>query len=148
MLRLSADVVKEMLRWAGEYPTVEVTGMVIEHGGSGLQRVRPMQNIAKDPSKYYAWDIREMGQVFKSMDRTGEWPIAIYHSHPGGKPDPSETDMQGAVMEGMHYLILYPCRDDMGGPDCWHVSAWECLEPGILVKAPCDMEGDRHVVSS
>ncbi len=129
MLKLSKDTVITLLRWAERHPTIEVTGVVVAHDITGEQRIQPMRNIAKDPARYYAWDPAEMVGVWASMDDNQEHPLAIYHSHPGGKPDPSESDMEGALMENVHYLILYP--DASLG--IWRISAWECLGLGLLV---------------
>jgi proteasome lid subunit RPN8/RPN11 len=139
MLELRKDAVVDILRWAERYPTIEVTGMVA--AGPTWQRVHPMSNIAREPTRYYEWSPAEMVQAYARMDVSDEQPIAFYHSHPSGKPDPSERDMEGALHVGMHYLIAYPwTREDMvlpGEPNqpVWRLSTWECIEQGILVEA-------------
>lgn len=134
MLRLTVTSTRHVLKWAMDHPLVEVTGMVVEDA-SGAQRVQPMQNVAGDPTKYYAWDTTEMRQVFRRMDSLQERPVAIYHSHPGGKSDPSEADMQGALMQGMYYLIAYPDSTLPVPEVVWRLSTWECIEPGILLES-------------
>jgi proteasome lid subunit RPN8/RPN11 len=134
MLKLHKNTVLTIFRWASKYPTIEVTGLVAR--GKERQRVQPMQNIARDPAHHYEWDPQEMAEAWDRMDRRGEEPMAFYHSHPSGKSDPSERDMEGALHVGMYYLIAYPVFTG-GRPDAasWLLSAWECIEMGILVEA-------------
>lgn len=132
MLTLTNAVLHEITEWAKQHPDIEVTGF-IARGPEGL-RVQPMQNIHPNPHAYYEWSPGEMMERWAHMDACAEEPLVYYHSHPRGLPSPSEEDMRGALTAGIYHLIVYPCRDDMGGADCWHVSAWECVTPGILVK--------------
>jgi len=117
-----------IIEWAMRFPHVEVCGMVASTG-----RVIPMRNESAMPTSQYQWGVQEMREQFSEMDRRGEEPIAFYHSHPNGKPDPSEVDMVGALNAGMVYLIAYQ------GEAGWTLSAWLCLEPGILVGEPLDV---------
>ena len=136
MLILRDAVVKEMTEIAARHPQVEVTGFVAE-GPTGEQRVQQMRNVSPYPDKYYDWDAVQMMEEYVRLDARNEQPILIYHSHPKGKPDPSETDMLGALHLGMHYGILYPNVTEMySGPDRWELSTWECIDMGILLHAP------------
>jgi len=145
-MQLSKAAVAEILRWAERYPRVEVCGLVWR--SEGRYTVRPLSNVHSEPAKYYRTDPRDVRQAFAAMDREGGEPVAWYHSHPGGKPDPSETDMQGAMDTEMHYLIAYPEMHSVfsgGGSEpirtdrVWQLSVWECLEPGILVGAEMEV---------
>lgn len=147
MLRLQQATVATILRLAGEYPTIEVCGFVWASGdwpGDGeLQHVVPLRNTHPEPSRYYSVDAIEMTEAYRVMERAAGEPLAFYHSHPGGKPDPSEQDMLGALNTGMHYLIAYPwvpefAKDQAAfhgaeGP-IWRLSAWECIGMQILVE--------------
>lgn len=134
MLVLTKDNVATILRWAESHPTIEVTGLVAE--GPHGQRVQPMKNIARRPEAYYEWDPKEMVTAWALMDDLREEPLAYYHSHPNGRPDPSERDMEGALHEGIYHLIVYPLADPARYPEpIWRLSAWECIEPGILMES-------------
>lgn len=138
MLRLQKATVVEILRWAQSYPAIEVCGFLWAVGDR--QVVVPLRNTHPDPARYYSVDERELTEAYRLMDRRGGEPLAFYHSHPGGKPDPSEQDMLGALNTGLHYLIAYPwMRDDVvlpGEPDLpvWRLSVWECIGMQILVE--------------
>lgn len=141
MLRLQQATVIEVLRWAQAHPTLEVCGFVWCLGEQ--QVVNPLRNTHPDPTRYYSVDARELAEVYRVMDQRGGEPLAFYHSHPGGKPDPSEQDMLGAMNVGMHYLIVYPWEPQFSkdqaafhgaeGP-IWRLSAWECIGMQILVE--------------
>jgi desampylase len=126
VLLLNKATVRQLIGWASRDPETEVCGMV--WGLQGSQVVEPLANVHPQPEKYYRTAPKDVKEAFDSMDRFGGEPIAWYHSHPGGKPDPSEEDMAGAMNPGMHYLILYP---DAGQ---WLLSAWECTESGVLLR--------------
>jgi proteasome lid subunit RPN8/RPN11 len=145
-MKITEQAQREILAHAANYPDVEVTGYVCEKtfpGSAVAQWTRQMTNMSNTPESEYAWGVREMKDEWADMDRLHRRPIAIYHSHPGGKPDPSETDMKNAMQPGMFYLIAYPesidCRTGGGElirrDKMWCLTAWECLELGVLVQA-------------
>lgn len=126
MLTVFRTVYAQMIRHAKSSPGLETTGFIT--GGEGEQTFVPITNIHKEPSKYYAWGTEETRHAFMMMDARGHKPLAFYHSHPNGKPEPSETDMAGAYFQGAHYLIALPASSQQ-----WRATAWLCIEPGILV---------------
>lgn len=134
MLQLSkAGVLDPIMGLARRYPHIEVTGLVAQRADGGM-RVIPMQNIAKDPTAYYEWEPKEMAEVWSRMDANGEEPVMVYHSHPGGRPHPSERDMEGALFVGLHHLIVY-----LHASGEWSYTSWECIEYGILVGAELEI---------
>jgi desampylase len=142
MLRLTTDAYDQLIRAGASAPHEEVCGLV--WGNRDGQRVVPLRNTHPDPSKYYSVEAGDLQRAYEAMDHAGGEPLAFYHSHPSGRSDPSETDMQGAFNVGMYYLILYPETQDLmarqyvvkvGMVTTWKMSAWECIEPGILVAA-------------
>lgn len=145
MLRLQKATVVEILRWASSSPDVEVCGLVwaTERG----QTVHPLKNVHPEPATYYRTAPKDVRDAFTAMDEQGGEPLAWYHSHPGGKPDPSEEDMAGAFNVGMHYLIAYPWNRAVvepmlpGEPEdrVWRLSTWECLEIGMLLQTDCEV---------
>lgn len=132
MLTLQKAAVAEILRWASQHPGVEVCGLVYR-SGAGRDTVLPLRNVHPQPEKYYRTDHQDVRQAFAVMDDEGGELLAWYHSHPGGKPDPSEEDMLGAMNVGAHYLIAYPWI----GHDVstWRLSTWECIAPQVLVES-------------
>lgn len=142
MLRLNRSTVQALIREAAAQPDREVCGLVWGSEGLRAQTVHPLPNVHPDPTKYYRTAPVDVREAYDLMDLDRGYPLAWYHSHPGGKPDPSEEDSLGAMQTGMHYLILYPETVVLyvGGVQAgqvteWRLTAWECLSPGVLVQA-------------
>jgi proteasome lid subunit RPN8/RPN11 len=143
MLRLNKSTVQALIREAAAQPQQEVCGLVWANEGLRAQTVHPLPNIHPEPTKYYRTAPRDVRRAFDMMDEQGGKPLAWYHSHPGGKSDPSEEDMRGAFNTGMYYLIVYPEFTDItaglgqviGRAAQWQLSAWECVDTGVLVSA-------------
>lgn len=134
MFRISKQALARITLHAKENADLEVVGLVTEHA-NGRQSVFPLRNAHKDPVNYYEVDPAELMTTYRRMEDLEHLPVAFYHSHPKGSPSPSETDMQGALNGGMHYLIAYPAES------AWMVSAWECIETQILVSAEMQVVG-------
>lgn len=135
MLKLNGSTVMVILREAEMHPDREVCGLVWNNSGIRAQTVCPLPNVHPEPDKYYRTAPKDVRAAFDNMDEEGGSPLAWYHSHPSGKPDPSEEDMRGAFNTGMYYLIAYPWTPPTGQPVMWRLSAWECLDMGILVES-------------
>jgi proteasome lid subunit RPN8/RPN11 len=143
VLRLNKSTVTVLIREAAAEPDREVCGLVWASEGLRAQTVRPLPNVHPEPSKYYRTAPKDVRDAYRAMDEDLGEPLAWYHSHPGGKPDPSEEDMLGAMAVGMHYLIVYPEREVLTSENSprklslvrWNVSAWECISTGVLVQA-------------
>lgn len=142
MLRLQKATLAAVKAYAEAEHDREVCGLVWATG-AGVQTVHPLPNVHSDPVHYYRTAPKDVRHAFDLMDREGAEPLAWYHSHPGGKADPSEEDSLGAFNIGMHYLIAYPEKARLLAGDgtflnehrMWEVSAWECLDAGVLVQA-------------
>lgn len=138
MIILTKNVHDILLRWASKYPSIEVCGMVWQHNNGTHQTAWPLRNIHSQPDRYYAIYHKELQGAYERMDAADATLLAFYHSHPGGKPDPSEADMEGALNVGIHYLILYPevvaSEPALPAKSLWRVSAWDCIEMGILLQ--------------
>jgi proteasome lid subunit RPN8/RPN11 len=139
-MQLSQHTAENILRLCAEQPTVEVTGFVSRSKEGSDELVVPMANTSSTPATDYVWSPPEMMARYHEMDARGHLPVAMYHSHPGGKSDPSEVDMTTAFQEDMVYLIAYPAYIHHHDDDpTWKLSAWLCVEQGVLVGEPLDL---------
>lgn len=130
MLELTENTIKELFRLAQENAEEEVCGFIWRQGYFPFTVVHPLKNIHREPDKFYEVGTKDLREAYRAMDKAHGLPVGFYHSHPGGKPEPSEVDMQGAMNPGLHYVIIY--RDGLLG---WWLSAWYCTEPGILLSS-------------
>jgi proteasome lid subunit RPN8/RPN11 len=71
--------------------------------------------------------------ALKTARANGHAIIGCYHSHPGGAPQPSETDLSGAGEENFLWLIAalaHPGAPILFGSFVYRVAAFEPVEPG------------------
>jgi proteasome lid subunit RPN8/RPN11 len=61
----------------------------------------PLTNLAANPNTFIA----DPAEVAKALARYGE-PMAIFHSHPGGSPNPSEDDLRLASYYNSSIIII------------------------------------------
>lgn len=126
MPELSEVAKREIIQWAREFPNIEVCGMVWAR--DDVQTVWGLRNVHPEPTKYWRVAPADLREAYRIMDDTSGSPIAFYHSHPSGRRDPSEEDMQGALNVGLLYVIAYPVGLE------WELSEWECIAPQVLVE--------------
>jgi proteasome lid subunit RPN8/RPN11 len=83
----------------------EACGLVIGTGNDS-KLVVPVTNILHSPVKF-RMDPQEELNAFYLAEQNGWDILAIYHSHPQGKGEPSPTDMAELSFPGTIYLIWY-----------------------------------------
>lgn len=105
-LVITAPVVDRIVEHCRREWPLEACGMVAGLKSNRLpMRVVEMYNDEQSVC-YYAFEAGEQLFEYGEMDRRGEDPIVIYHSHTHGEPVPSETDIQLAGEPDAHYLIV------------------------------------------
>ena len=77
-------------------------------------RFIPMLNAERSPT-FYRFDPSEQLQLYKDMDRRGEEPVIIYHSHTATEAYPSRTDVSYASEPNAHYVLV--STRDAGQPE-------------------------------
>ena len=66
-------------------------------GVDGLLCARlPAENVAADPEHYYEISPYDQYSIRRKMRNNGCDFVAVYHSHPHGKAEPSTTDLRFA----------------------------------------------------
>ena len=103
----------------------EACGFVMENGD-----IIEIRNVAVNRMRQFRMDCQEM--VEKLIDRD-DFITAVWHTHPGGNPNPSVKDLEsiscGAIQRNWLYLIVtstgvhpyYPnnyVAEDLSG---WHI---------------------------
>ena len=95
-------------------------------------QVYTITNALHSPTAY-RMDAQEQITAFLEMEKNGQELLAIYHSHPTGPSEPSETDRVEFAYPGVITLIWYPGSTD-----------WECraywIEQGRFSKADWKLE--------
>ena len=84
----------------------EACGLLAGEGGV-VRRVYPVENVLHNPREYQM-DPKRQVEVMLEIEGAG-WELSgIYHSHPGGPPVPSPTDVAQAYYPDSIYVILAP----------------------------------------
>ena len=117
-----AEQLRDLARHASP---LECVGVLAGPEGNRVSVVHPLSNIAKNPTREYIGDPRDLVRVIKSLRSQGLELTAIYHSHPNGPAEPSRTDLAQAAWE-LPYVII----DAKAGT----IRAWNLLEGGREVR--------------
>jgi proteasome lid subunit RPN8/RPN11 len=92
----------------------ECCGLIegVRDGGSfHVSALHPARNLA-DAAERFEIDPADHIAASKRARANGRGIIGCYHSHPGGKPMPSATDLAGADEE--NFLWLIEARGELG----------------------------------
>lgn len=77
-----------------------------------------MPNIADDPARNFLIDPQPQIDLLRRLRGAEHAVIGCFHSHPGGRAEPSTTDLERAVDDGFIWLIAG------GGPDDFSFNAY------------------------
>jgi desampylase len=91
-------------------PTEECCGLLAGREGV-ITDVFPATNVAPDPATGYEIDPRETVRMMREFREQKLEFLAIYHSHPNGKNEPSPRDIELAYYSEAIYFIVSPAAD-------------------------------------
>ena len=114
-VRLSPELVEQMLEHARRDHPDEACGVITGADYSTPSRFIPMVNAARSPT-FYEFDSADLLQLYREMDDRDEVPAAIYHSHTATEAYPSRTDVAYASEPDAHYVLVSTseCGNDEG----------------------------------
>jgi [CysO sulfur-carrier protein]-S-L-cysteine hydrolase len=110
-MRISEELLGEVIAHALEDPGNEVCGVVAiegDGGGDGVRasRVYRARNVHASPMKFEI-DPKELLDLHNAIEDEGGELGAIYHSHVRSKPYPSQTDLNFAAnWPGVEWIIV------------------------------------------
>ena len=106
MLVLHRKLSEFIIHQAQEDHPIETCGIVAGPAGFDTPtRIIPMYNMAQSED-FFQFESKQQLEIWKEMERNGEEPVVIYHSHTSTQAYPSLTDIQHASEPGTHYLIV------------------------------------------
>lgn len=106
MLIIHSNLVEAMVSHAKAQHPVEACGVVAGSEESRVpQRFIPMQNMAQSET-FFQFSSQEQLKVWDEMEKNGEEPVVIYHSHTNSYAYPSLEDIQYASESNAHYVII------------------------------------------
>ncbi len=106
MLVINTKLVQAMIAQASKDHPIETCGIIAGKESSNTpSRLIPMRNTARS-ADFFQFDPKQQLQVWREMDKRGEQPIVIYHSHTDSQAYPSREDIQLATEPQAHYVII------------------------------------------
>ena len=122
MFSITQEMLSQLIDDAKAGYPLEVCGLIAGVDGRALD-LWPLRNVDPTPRVRYALDPYEQRTAFETIEGRGWELLGIYHSHPGGPPHPSASDIAESFYPEAVYVILSLARRDQ--PD---VSAWRIAE--------------------
>lgn len=104
----------ELVAQARREPYLECCGMLAGRDGV-ITHAFPAANVSVEPARNYEIAPKEIVRLMRDFRTAGLEFLGIYHSHPNGKNEPSERDIQLAYYSEEAYFIVSP-RDDSSQP--------------------------------
>lgn len=134
-LRLSHEQIKQIMGEALSASPDEACGMI---GGLGIdaKRIVPITNVAEQAHYHYLMDGTEQLKALKAFDAQDlDW-LAVYHSHPMGKPHPSQEDVREAMLNTPNLIhVIIGLKDQQQRLQAWHIHDGLVDEVELLVGA-------------
>jgi proteasome lid subunit RPN8/RPN11 len=117
VLRISHEVIAEMIAHAHEEAPRECCGLLIGKGDSVDRSVRAT-NLEPRPTRYLI-DARDHFAAIRAARSEGREVLGAYHSHPASAPEPSPTDIAEANSgSDFVYVIVSPVNDEVRAYRC------------------------------
>ena len=104
MLRISAEVLNEIITHAWQDAPIEACGYLAEKGGV-VDRVFRLTN-ADASTDHYSLVPAEQFAAVREMRSTGHRLCGVYHSHPASPARMSEEDLRLAADPTLAYVIV------------------------------------------
>jgi proteasome lid subunit RPN8/RPN11 len=138
-LRLTQKQWSQMTAHVSALAPEEACGLLGGEGGR-VRAVYPVENALHSP---LAYTMEPQAQVETMMEIEEEgWDlVAIFHSHPGGPPVPSDTDVRQAYYPESLTIILSP-----GEAGAWQARAFQ-IDGGRVVEAEIVVEPDGGIIA-
>lgn len=109
-IRVLHDAWADLLECGRHEPARECCGLLAGRDGV-ITHVFPAANVAAEPATGYEIAPRQIVDMMREFRARKLEFLGIYHSHPNGKNEPSERDVELAYYSEAIYLIISPQSD-------------------------------------
>ena len=104
-IQIHAAVLQSLIDHARQNPRVECCGFLAGRDGI-ISCAFPAENIAANPATSYEVATKEIVRAMREIRAAGLEMSGIYHSHPNGRGEPSETDIATVGYPDVAYFII------------------------------------------
>ena len=104
-IRVTRAVMKALLSHAARAAPAECCGILLGHDAL-IEEARPTANVAADPLRRFEIDPQALVDAHRAARAGGPQVVGYFHSHPGGRPEPSAVDRASAAGDGMVWAIV------------------------------------------
>ena len=104
-IQIEGDVLQSLIDHARRNPRVECCGFLAGREGI-ITHAFPAENIAANRATSYEVATKEIVQVIREIRAASLEMLGIYHSHPNGRGEPSETDIATVGYPEVAYFII------------------------------------------
>lgn len=130
VLVIRRDLVDAMVAHARRDHPDEACGVIAGAEGTDRpERLVEMTNAERSPT-FYRFDSMEQLRLHREMERAGEVPVVIYHSHTATEAYPSRTDVSIAQEPDAHY-VLVSTRD----PETYELRSFRIVDGEVTEEA-------------
>lgn len=130
VLVIRRDLVDAMVAHARRDHPDEACGVIAGAEGTDRpERLVEMTNAERSPT-FYRFDSMEQLRLHREMERAGEVPVIIYHSHTATEAYPSRTDVSIAQEPDAHY-VLVSTRD----PETYELRSFRIVDGEVTEEA-------------
>jgi proteasome lid subunit RPN8/RPN11 len=114
-IRVSRDILVGILDHARQDPHHECCGLLGGRDGM-ITQIFPAVNSAKNTATSYEIAPEQLFQLMREMRAAGLRLMGIYHSHPNGKNEPSQRDVERGYYPDVAYFIVSPSASQGHAP--------------------------------
>jgi [CysO sulfur-carrier protein]-S-L-cysteine hydrolase len=133
MLKMSVSQLDQITLYAASASPLEVCGLMAGINNS-VQLIYPIVNVAPDPEGAFLMERREQIRAMLQIDRMHLDLLAIYHSHPPGRPAwPSATDIAEATYPDVVSIILARAADGAWSPGAFKMRDGRVFESTLQI---------------
>lgn len=115
---------------------LECCGALVGRYGEGWNRVErliPLPNVAASAERRYEMDPAGLLSLHRRSQDEGLEILGYYHSHPEGRPAPSETD-RAAAWPNLSYLITSIDSEGLGSMKSWRLVGDRFVEEDLALE--------------
>jgi proteasome lid subunit RPN8/RPN11 len=105
MIRIARDALAAVRAHCARLAPEEACGLLVG-SADRIARAEPAENVARDRLRRFEVDPRLLLRLHRELRGGPEAILGVYHSHPGGRAEPSATDLALALDPALVWLIV------------------------------------------